>query len=249
MKRPWFWLMFSACLAGLVALAVLYPKEMISPGPLRSAHSDLSDNCAACHAPFRGAVAERCIHCHSVAAIGLRTTTGKLPLQPAVQAVTKATFHQALTTQDCLACHSEHPTPRLTPVRQTTFSHTLLEAGTRGNCAACHTAPNDRMHETAPANCAQCHTPERWKPATFAHDRFFVLDGDHRVACATCHVGNDYRSYTCYGCHEHQPDRIGAKHIQEGIPNFQNCVQCHRDPHAEPGEGNSGRRGAKNRDE
>ncbi|MFI3185772.1 MAG: hypothetical protein QX198_07300, partial [Methylococcaceae bacterium] len=54
------------------------------------------------------------------------------------------------------------------------------------------------------------------------------LDGDHHTRCGTCHVGNDYSHYTCYGCHEHSPESIRREHIKEGIPNFENCVQCHR---------------------
>jgi len=55
-----------------------------------------------------------------------------------------------------------------------------------------------------------------------------VLDRDHNATCATCHVNNDYKRYTCYGCHEHQPDKIRRKHVKEGIPEFDNCVKCHR---------------------
>jgi hypothetical protein len=44
----------------------------------------------------------------------------------------------------------------------------------------------------------------------------------------TCHVRNDYSRYTCYGCHEHTPDNIRRKHVEEGIRQFDNCVECHR---------------------
>ena len=67
-----------------------------------------------------------------------------------------------------------------------------------------------------------------WKPATFDHARYFRLDRDHAVACATCHVGNDYARYTCYGCHEHTPARVRAEHAEEGITAFEHCVECHR---------------------
>ncbi len=221
MKRPWIWTAISTGLVGVLALTWLDPHRMVSPGPLLSAHADLSANCAACHAPFQGAVAERCLNCHAVAEIGLKPTTAK------------TAFHQALTTQDCLACHHEHQTT----VSHPTFAHALLEPGIRGNCVSCHTAPSTPMHQNAGVNCAQCHTPERWKPATFDHGRFFTFDANHQVACAICHVGNDYRTYTCYGCHEHQPEPIRAKHLKEGISDFQNCVHCHRNAQDEPDEG------------
>lgn len=34
--------------------------------------------------------------------------------------------------------------------------------------------------------------------------------------------------YTCYGCHQHTPANIRGEHIEEGIRNFANCVDCHR---------------------
>ena len=44
----------------------------------------------------------------------------------------------------------------------------------------------------------------------------------------TCHVRNDYSAYTCYGCHEHTPANIRREHVDEGIRQFDNCVECHR---------------------
>lgn len=96
-------------------------------------------------------------------------------------------------------------------------------------------------------NCAQCHSTTAWEPANFAHDRLFRLDGDHNVACATCHVGGNTARYTCYGCHEHQPAATIAEHREEGIRNIDNCVRCHRSS-SEGGEGReSGREGGERR--
>ena len=77
-------------------------------------------------------------------------------------------------------------------------------------------------------NCSQCHSQERWTPATFDHDKYFVLDETTMTRCVTCHVRNDYRRYTCYGCHEHTADNIRREHIEEGIRDYSNCVKCHR---------------------
>lgn len=126
-------------------------------------------------------------------------------------------------------------------------SHALLPATTREKCASCHVAPKTAFHRDLTANCTKCHGTGRWKPATFDHAKFFVLDRNHNAECATCHVNNDTSKYTCYGCHEHQPDRIRSKHIREGIPNFENCVKCHRSG-SERGEGGGeGGRGGRER--
>lgn len=85
--------------------------------------------------------------------------------------------------------------------------------------------------------CAQCHQPRAWKPATFDHARYFPLTGDHNVACVTCHLGQNYRQYTCTGCHEHERNRMIAVHREEGIRNIDNCVRCHRGGTAEGDEG------------
>jgi hypothetical protein len=66
------------------------------------------------------------------------------------------------------------------------------------------------------------------------------------MPCATCHVDNDYKKYTCYGCHEHtlaNVTRKHRKHVKERIQNFENCVQCHRSVHDKPREGRERGRG------
>jgi len=58
----------------------------------------------------------------------------------------------------------------------------------------------------------------------------------------------DYGCYTCYGYQEHSPASIRRKHEKEGIPAFENCTECHRDPGVEPdepGEGQSGHKDEK----
>jgi len=239
MTRRWILLVIAANLIALTALVFLYPHFMIAPGPLVAAHANLTTNCFACHAPLRGAVAERCIACHTVADIGLRTTAGV----PVARATAVTPFHQGLTSQNCMACHTDHTSPGLTPSSQPSFSHALLNAAIRENCASCHTAPATAVHAGATTNCLQCHSQTRWKPATFDHSKFFVLDGDHNAACTTCHTTNDRKQYTCYGCHEHTEAGIRAKHVREGIPNFKNCVSCHRSARDKGRDGDSHERG------
>jgi hypothetical protein len=232
MKRRWGLAVIAANLAAIILLAVLYPDLMVSPGPLMPAHQGLSRDCFACHAPFGGATSERCIACHAPAEIGLRTTTGL----PIARPTERLPFHQSLASQDCLGCHSDHPSPGFAEISRTRFSHALLDPAVAARCASCHKPPADELHRGLRANCSQCHGQEGWRPVRFDHDRYFVLDGPHDVPCATCHAGGRFSEYSCFGCHEHRPEPILAKHQEEGIRNIENCAACHRRGHGEEGE-------------
>lgn len=245
MKGRWLWLVIVANLVVLVALAFIYPHLMVSPGPLVPGHAALATDCFACHAPLRGAAADRCIACHALPDIGLRTTKGIVIAANGAGSApaTTMSFHQELTEQNCMACHSDHAGPKLTQRSRKPFSHDLLRVATRGRCDACHAAPGNDLHKNLSVGCAQCHTPKAWKPATFDHDKFFRLDKDHNASCVTCHnTAGDYGKYTCYGCHEHTPANIRGKHLEEGIQNFEDCVKCHRSADEES-EGKGAREG------
>lgn len=243
-KRPVLWIVVALNLVVLVALAFVYPHLMVSPGPLVKGHEKLATDCFACHAAWRGASAQRCIECHAVAEVGLKTTQGV----PIPTRTVKISFHQELIEQDCMACHSDHQGPRLTKRSRKPFSHALLKASVKGQCSSCHAAPKDTMHRTVKEECSQCHGDRAWKPATFDHDRHFVLDRDHQATCDTCHKNNDYGRYTCYGCHEHSEAKVRAEHLEEGIRDFQDCVECHRDPRVEPDKGRGRERGGRERE-
>jgi hypothetical protein len=230
--------LIAANVLALVALAFIYPHLMVSPGPLVAAHAELTTDCFACHSPWRGADSKRCMRCHAPAEIGLRTTKGV----PVARQGLKISFHQELVEQDCMACHSEHQGVRLTERSPMRFSHALLRGPIRERCESCHAAPTDAIHRQIKTNCAQCHSPQAWKPAKFDHAKLFVLDRNHNTECATCHVNSDFSRYTCYGCHEHQPARIRAEHLEEGIRDFEDCVKCHRSASEEP-EGRGSREG------
>jgi hypothetical protein len=142
---------------------------------------------------------EKCVDCHKAPA-------GQLHLQ---------------ATNACAQCHST------TKWKPAAFNHNLLEAAVRERCTDCHKAPAGQLHQQATGPCKQCHSMAKWKPATFDHAKFFVLE-DHHSRCTACHRTSDYRSYTCYSCHEHAPEKIQREHWEEGIRNFDNCVKCHR---------------------
>jgi hypothetical protein len=246
MRGRWILLIVAANLAGIVALACIYPNLMVSAGPLVPAHAALATDCFACHAPLRGASAARCMECHALPTIGLRTTAGL----PVVRNQSRPPFHQALLAQDCMACHSDHPGSRLARGRSISFSHALLRPAAQQDCATCHTPPATPQHAPPVANCAQCHSQVAWTPASFDHDRRFVLDRNHNASCTTCHVANDTSRYTCFGCHEHQESQLRSRHQREGIRDFENCVACHRSAEGEHGgrEGGGGRERGGGRD-
>lgn len=233
MRRPWVLIALAAVLVAILAAAMLYPRAMVSPGELSAAHAGQADNCFACHTPFRGASSERCVSCHKVADIGLRTTKGRL-LSPRTA---KPSFHQALNADDCLACHVEHLGAHPPKSNKPAFAHALLKPTLRGRCETCHAPPPDSLHRHITAGCAQCHTTKAWSPGAFDHGRHFRLEGEHAAPCATCHVNNDFKRYTCFGCHEHTPANIRSAHAEEGIRNLENCVRCHRGGDGEGREG------------
>lgn len=124
---------------------------------------------------------------------------------------------------DCGACHTT------TEWKPATFDHQRFAM--RRVCAACHEQkrPADELHRQVADDCGACHTTRAWEPATSEHDQYFVLDRDHRVSCRTCHteVGT-YKSYSCYGCHEHSQSGMLAEQREEGISDLRDCARCHR---------------------
>lgn len=204
-------------------LAFVYPHLMVGPGKLIPGHAKLEGDCFACHAAFTGADSRRCLTCHKPEDIGRLSTLGL----PIAKPLTKTPFHQKLINEDCVACHSDHAGVKRFRV-QGHFDHALLQAATRKDCLSCHAAPKDSLHQNISGNCSQCHATEKWTPATFDHARHFELDRDHNDRCVTCHIRNDYSRYTCFGCHEHTAENIRRKHVKEGIRDYDNCTECHR---------------------
>lgn len=182
-------------------------------------HKNLQNqDCISCHSDHKGlnpklslkkfnhillddANRNNCISCHS---------------QP------KNKLHSQVTNS-CVSCHS---TTSWTST--TLFNHDKIKEPIRNNCLACHQTPKDNFHSNGTNNCISCHSLIKWKPSTFNHDNAFILDKNHNTTCVTCHTNNDFKTYTCYGCHEHSINNIRGEHLEEGISNFNNCVKCHR---------------------
>ena len=109
-------------------------------------------------------------------------------------------------------------------------------AGTSTNCAGCHlqdyantTNPNHRAGNFS-TTCETCHNTTGWQNATFDHSlSSFPLTGAHAtVACAQCHVNNNFALTTtaCVSCHLTDFQHTTApNHVAAGFP--QDCTTCH----------------------
>jgi len=223
MKTKTLLLIVSVNLAAILLLAIVFPHLMITPGSPIQAHESFATDCFACHTPFIGSQPDKCMACHKVEEIGIVTTQGV----PIAKEKKNVAFHQQLLEEDCVACHSDHKgVMSFRPISR--FSHDLLASDIKEQCDGCHTKPGDALHTKIKGNCAQCHDLSGWTPATFDHDEFFRFDRHHDTQCETCHRDNDYGNYTCYGCHEHSRSKIREEHQEEGIYDYENCVECHR---------------------
>jgi hypothetical protein len=109
-------------------------------------------------------------------------------------------------------------------------------AGTPQECVACHAAPQFHLGLFG-SDCAACHTAQGWSPAKFDQAHTFPVNHGARGSneCRLCHPSS-LQTYTCYGCHEHNPANIEGEHREEGIGDFSDCVRCHATGREEEGE-------------
>ena len=195
--------------------------------------------------PFHQRLANQdCAGCHTI-----HTSARPRPPRPAFQ----HDYLLASAKNDCAACHLARKPDNATHQqagnqcvnchqtddwRGGAFDHQQVVAS-QAACAPCHEKhrPDDGLHRQLADDCRKCHSPAGWRQATFEHSASFRFDGNHPATCSNCHTaGMTYKEYTCYGCHEHNPARIAAKHREEGIGDFENCARCHRSGNAEEGE-------------
>lgn len=101
-------------------------------------------------------------------------------------------------------------------------------ASTPTQCVRCHAEPVIHAGFFG-LKCEYCHTAQAWQPALLRLHPF-PLDhgGNGQVSCQTCHT-QKYAEYTCYGCHDHQPEEIQASHARAGIGSdrLPDCAACH----------------------
>ena len=190
---------------------------------LQGKHTGLS--CSQCH-----------LNAHSISDL-------QMTLQDCHSCHREDDAHAGSYGTECQSCHSpEGWTPA-------TFDHNLsafkldgahanvqceschkngVYQGTPKECVACHAEPAEHLGQFG-TDCAACHSTSAWEPASYTGPH--ILPMNHEGAdskCATCHP-NGLTTYTCYGCHEHNPSKIAEEHRKEGISDFENCVECHAD--------------------
>ncbi|MEO8699445.1 MAG: cytochrome c3 family protein [Kofleriaceae bacterium] len=178
-----------------------------------------STECQTCHADdHRGRLAGACAECHT----------------PVAWTDTK-TFEQHRRTRlpltgkhaviECAACHR----------RQGGRAWSDLPA----DCFGCH---SERYRTAVPdhdgpaafsRDCSLCHQTITWTPAidpsllrTQSHAAF-ALAGNHRVACASCHVDSNRRTAVrCDGCHV--ASRLRTQHrAPVAAASAATCLRCH----------------------
>ncbi len=203
--------------------------------PLTGAHATVA--CAAWHVNNNyTTLPTNCFGCH----------------QPNWNGTTNPSHVAAGFPTTCDTCHTTTNWTNINFNHATFANYPLTGAHATVTCAQCHTNNNYTSTPTAcyschqadfngttspahvasgfPTDCSVCHTTSAWKPSSFNHNNTaFPLTGAHiTVACAQCHVNNNYTTLPtdCYGCHK--ANFIGANnpnHITAGFPTT--CATCH----------------------
>ena len=182
-------------------------------------HSKLENQqCTSCHTDHKGLIPSASLTAfdHILLPESERSKCISCHVKPADN------LHKQISAS-CGSCHNNENWKSVQ-----NFNHEMLTGFDKNNCVTCHKKPTDSLHSNFNSDCVKCHTTEKWTPASFDHSKYFVLDKNHNTKCITCHTGNNYKTYTCYNCHEHSESKIRDEHIEEGITNFNNCVSCHK---------------------
>ena len=117
-------------------------------------------------------------------------------------------------TTDCVTCHVNN-----------------VYRGTPSECYQCHEEPEIHAGVFG-LKCFYCHTADAWSPASLRQHNFplnhGVEDQNLQLQCEACH-GSNYIEYTCYNCHDHQPDVIVQSHASLNISDqdLPACAKCH----------------------
>ncbi len=185
--------------ASIIALCAIFPHLMLNPGELIEGHQEIKNDCAACHRPFWGIEASRCISCHKIDEIGIADSSKNTLTEDNERAL----FHGKLKNQECMSCHTDHKGM----YDQTSidhFDHGLLSVDMKIDCGSCHGKPVDKLHDRLSVSCNSCHNTDSWEfSGTFDHG---MITGSDKANCTSCHL---------------KPDDSFHQLLQE------NCDKCH----------------------
>ncbi len=193
----------------------------------------------------------QCAQCHVNGNYSLSTGACSSCHMKDYQATTDPNHVQASFPTTCDSCHST------SSWAGATFNHSSTGFALTGahaplQCAQCHVNGNYSLNNTAcvschlkdfnattnpnhvqsgfPQQCEVCHNTTAWQPSSFNHNNTaFPLTGAHTtVACANCHVNNNYTTVPtdCYSCHKADyQGTTNPNHAAAGFPTT--CNTCH----------------------
>jgi NMD protein affecting ribosome stability and mRNA decay len=202
--------------------------------------------------PLTGAhVSVTCAQCHTNGNYNLSSTTCVSCHLKDFQGTNNPNHTTAGFPQQCEICHTT------SNWNATSFNHAstgwpLTGAHSGLQCSQCHANANYNITNTAcvschlkdfqgtnnpshvasgfPQQCDVCHSTAAWSPASFNHNNTaFPLTGKHTsVACASCHVNNNYTTVPtdCFSCHKAEYQATNSpNHVSTGFPTT--CATCH----------------------
>ncbi len=234
----------------LLLIAVDSQAQLISPGKLSAAHTDLEGltNCTQCHSlGNRSADNVLCLDCHKPIATRIASDLG---------------LHATTADQNCASCHKDHFGVEFIPVRFDTLAfeheetgfeltgahietscrgchqpeyiiaedvlsfkgeHNALEKtflGIASQCIGCHLPESPHQEQFEDTNCGTCHETEIWEEVPL-----FNHD-DAAFALTGKHV-----DVSCEGCHATEESPLGESFVQYVDLSFASCNSCHEDEH------------------
>ncbi|HET6142789.1 MAG TPA: hypothetical protein VFE02_04725 [Candidatus Acidoferrales bacterium] len=192
----------------------------------RPVFTDVGKDCASCHADIhRAQMGKNCAQCHSP--LGWQAST-----QSIQNHFNRFPLLGAHAVVQCDECHKNAAVGNY--------------IGLSTACSTCHmsdwlgtTNPKHQSagSEFAASNCTSCHAFDTWQNAKFDHSStgFLLTNGHANVACALCHVNNNYNLATAptdcgnSGCHlTTWQTTTNPVHPSAGAAfAVANCTTCH----------------------
>jgi len=225
--------------------------QLISPGKLTSAHSELEGmrNCTRCHQLRKpGPSDDKCLECHEPLRIRVDQQRG---------------WHATVADTGCGGCHRDHFGVAFDPIQfdTTTFDHSrtgyeLAEGhqavtcrdchqpafvtdpvvrafkgqhgtldktllGVATTCLPCHEADDPHRAQFPRRGCEECHAENTWEKADF----FNHNESRYRLT-------GKHRQVECEDCHKPIWRRgLPEPYVQYVDLDYSSCTDCHEDVH------------------